>query len=224
MKKTLLFVYSIVCLSLLSGCSMLSMERRDAKYNYTKIQSGAFNDTVPVAVKDFEVKGVVFVESKVVYDMESGEKNGSEITFTDLMREAVKLGADDIINVRIDKTEYGTAEDKYRKDSIRDREVYAGRDYTSKNVVYKATAIAIKYTKALETNFCCNKNAEKPVIDKKINNTFTEPAGEVKIQAKSESSSNSRTTRSSSSKNSSSKNSNSSKEKPYSVFSSLTDK
>ena len=65
--------------------------------------------------------------SKVVYDLETGDKNGSEITSTQLMQEAVKLGAEDIINVRIDKTEINEVEDYYNKNTINDKEIFAGR-------------------------------------------------------------------------------------------------
>lgn len=87
--------------------------------------------------------------SKVVYDLETGDKNGSEITFAQLMQEAVKFGADDIINVRIDKTGINEVEDYYNKNSINDKEIFAGRKQFEKKIIYNATALAIKYTNAI---------------------------------------------------------------------------
>lgn len=170
LNKSLLFVCGILSLVVLSGCAVTS-SKRDARYNYTKMQSGRFNNTIPVALKDFEVKGVVFAESKIVFDNESGDGNGSEITFTQLMEEAVKLGADDIINVRIDKTEFGTAEDSYKKDPVTGDEKFAKRSYTSKTVIYKATAIAIKYTNAIIGNAPVSQlNNDAPVTAQKQDN------------------------------------------------------
>jgi hypothetical protein len=100
---------------------------------------------VPAPVKDFESKGIIFVESKVTIDI-NGEHNGSEITYEMLMKEAQKLDADDIINVRIDEIEDHTTLDKFSYES----DIFAGRQYIAKTYIYKATALAIKYTKTLE--------------------------------------------------------------------------
>jgi hypothetical protein len=56
---------------------------------------------VPLAVKDFESQGIIFVYSQEIID---NMKNvtGSKITYEMLMKEAKKLDADDIINVRVD--------------------------------------------------------------------------------------------------------------------------
>jgi uncharacterized protein YbjQ (UPF0145 family) len=63
---------------------------------------------------------------------------GSNITFSDLMQEAAKLEADDIINVRID------THANYTK-SVFDWLTGWSRTYT-----YTGTALAIKYTDKLE--------------------------------------------------------------------------
>jgi len=65
---------------------------------------------------------------------------GSEITYDLLIGEAKKLGADDIINVRIDRTDaslHGTFDWLF--------------GYTEK-YAYTANALAIKYTKAVAGN------------------------------------------------------------------------
>ena len=146
-NKNLIIIAAVIAVFCTAGCA--SQETRTASNKYSSIESAYFGKTVPVAVKDFEVKGVVFLNSKVVYDLETGDKNGSEITSVQLMQEAVKLGADDIINVRIDKTEIKEAEDYYNKNTINDKEVFAGRKYLEKKIIYNATALAIKYTNAI---------------------------------------------------------------------------
>jgi hypothetical protein len=59
-----------------------------------------------VGVKDFEVIGVVSVESAEIHRVgplgSSKTVEGSKVSYSDLMIEAAKINADDIIDVRID--------------------------------------------------------------------------------------------------------------------------
>ena len=110
--------------------------------NFTANLSGA-SDFSTVVVKDFVTLGIITVRSSEVH--RSGpfgfrkSIEGSKITFADLMQEAAKLEADDIINVRIDMNT------NYRK---------TGGDWIkgwTRTYNYTGTALAIKYTERLET-------------------------------------------------------------------------
>ena len=124
------------------------------------MKEGAYSKVTIPPVKDFVSKGIIFVESKVTIDV-NREKTGSEITNEMLMREAEKLGADDVINVKIDKIEAHKMTDSYDKDGY-----FIKRKYKQYNYIYKATGLAIKYTKAIEypvqnTTSLSNKKEEE---------------------------------------------------------------
>ena len=91
-----------------------------------------------VATKDFITLGVIFVNSVEEIDSE-GNHTGSKITHALLMREAVKLGADDILNVKIDVNE------KESKEKGR-----SGMEITVITYTYTGMALAIKYTDAVQ--------------------------------------------------------------------------
>ena len=100
-----------------------------------------WSDYATVAIKDYAVVGIVRVESEEVTRrgflgiVES--RKGSQVTYDLLVSEAKKIGADDIINVRIDRT---------------DKSLHGIFDwlvgYTEK-YAYTANALAIKYTRAI---------------------------------------------------------------------------
>jgi len=118
---------------ILAGC---------ANTNYTANMSGA-SDYATVAVKDFVTLGIVTVEkTEIHYASPFGfikRIEGSKITYADLMQEAARLEADDIINVRTDvNTSY--------KGSVFDWFTGWTRVYT-----HTGTALAIKYTDKLES-------------------------------------------------------------------------
>jgi hypothetical protein len=104
-------------------------------FNYPDAKS-SINELVvvnaPIAVKDYETLGIISAKSSEVFDAD-GNHTGSKITYEMLILEAQKLGADDIINLKIDINE------------IRDASVRPVR--TTYN--YTATALAIKYTTGL---------------------------------------------------------------------------
>ena len=110
--------------------------------NYSASMAGA-SDYSTVAVKDFTTLGIVTVRASEIHH--SGPLGftksieGSKITFSDLMQEAAKLEADDIINVRIDMNS------NYTKGAF---------DWLTgwtKTYSYTGTALAIKYTDKLDT-------------------------------------------------------------------------
>jgi len=111
--------------------------------DYSANMSGA-SDYATIAVKDFVTLGIVTVHATEIHHSSPfGFKKrieGSKVTFTDLMQEAAKLEADDIINVRIDTNANYTR-------SIFDWLFGWTRTYT-----HIGTALAIKYTDKVDTN------------------------------------------------------------------------
>lgn len=100
-----------------------------------------WSDYATVAIKDYTVVGIVRVVSEEVTRRGflgiASFHTGSQITYDLLISEAKKLGADDIINVRIDRTDaslHGTFDWLF--------------GYTEK-YAYTANALAIRYTKAV---------------------------------------------------------------------------
>ena len=98
--------------------------------------------------------GIIFVESTAVYDSHGNMLEGSRITYTMLMREAQRLGADDIINVRIDKIQrinrITTQETRVRQSSqpdgsFRQEEITVPVVSIRIETEYKASALAIRY-------------------------------------------------------------------------------
>ncbi len=96
-----------------------------------------WSDYAEIAVKDFEPVGVVRVTSKEVFKIGpfalKRSSIGSKVTYDMLIAEAVKLGAHDIINVRIDVV---------KKSSSSPFDFITG---TTREVEYIGTALAIKY-------------------------------------------------------------------------------
>ncbi|MCL1819001.1 MAG: lipoprotein [Spirochaetaceae bacterium] len=129
MKKTIIFA---AALAVLAACSTTDF----------RTDTVGWADSVDVAVKDFVSVGIVTLEAREV--VSTGplylftEHSGGRITHAALFAEAAKLGADDIMNVRIDiKTE--------EKATFFDWLTGSSTTY-----VYTGTALAIKYTTAVE--------------------------------------------------------------------------
>ena len=131
MKK---FLFIIAVLALFAGCR---------SYDLTTNKVG-WSNYADISVKDFTVMGIITVESQEVFTYGplgfQKDFQGSRIVWSDLMAEAAKLGADDIINVRIEETNVNN-----RKPRI--IEFFTGYTTTWK---YKATALAVKYTDAVD--------------------------------------------------------------------------
>jgi hypothetical protein len=131
MKKTIFLVLAAV---MFAGCTTTDLTTNKV----------GWSNYVTVSVKDFETVGVISLESQEVF--EAGplgfEKSlkGSRIVWSDLMAEAIKLGADDVVNVRVETT------DKNRR-RIAFFDWLLGYTYTYQ---YRATGLAIKYTDAVE--------------------------------------------------------------------------
>jgi len=110
--------------------------------DYSANAAGA-SDYAAIAVKDFVTLGIVTVQTiETHYSSPFGFKKrveGSKVTFADLMQEAAKLEADDIINVRVDTNA------NYTKGAF-DWLSGWSRTYT-----HTGTALAIKYTDKVDS-------------------------------------------------------------------------
>jgi uncharacterized protein YbjQ (UPF0145 family) len=131
-KKWFLLLIAIVLIAIVSSCASVP------KNDYAFPQAGSVN-SARLAVKDYQSLGVIFVNSTETIDG-NGNHTGSKITYEMLMREAIKLGADDVINIKIDVNEI--------------QEVVLASDGGGKVMKttynYTANALAIKYTDAIQ--------------------------------------------------------------------------
>ena len=109
--------------------------------DYTANVAGV-SDNVTLVVKDFITLGIVTVYSQEIHH--SGpfgfvkSVKGAKITYADLLHEATKLEADDVINVRIEMhSDYKTG-------------AFDWISGWNKVFKYTGTALAIKYTDMME--------------------------------------------------------------------------
>jgi len=125
--------WCVLAVLILAGCKSA---------DYTANAAGA-SDYVTVAVKDFITLGIITVEKTETHHAGPlgivKRIEGAKVTYADLMQEAARLEADDIINVRVDvNTSY--------RGSVFDWLTGWTRVYT-----HTATALAIKYTGKLDS-------------------------------------------------------------------------
>ena len=152
MKKSVLIIIVLIAAALVFGC-------RTYDKTVNRVGWSSYSD---ISVKDYTVAGIISLESQEVYSYGPfGFKKtfkGSRIVWSDLMAEAAKLGADDVINVRIEETNYNVRKGLggnmppenayytffYQPSII---EFFTGYSVTWK---YKATALAINYTNPID--------------------------------------------------------------------------
>jgi uncharacterized protein YbjQ (UPF0145 family) len=135
MKKLILVTGLVVFCFYFTGCFGLApaVSRPPASSDIESTQSKEGKvSSVHLVDKDFVSLGIIFVSSTATKNFSGAIIEGSEITFEMLMKEAVKLGADDIVNLRIDEFITGTGGG------------YIGSQRKT-YIEYKATALAIKY-------------------------------------------------------------------------------
>ncbi|MCL2443724.1 MAG: hypothetical protein FWD13_09735 [Treponema sp.] len=117
-----------------------------------------------VPMKDFNVLGIIFVESSATVDSDGNIIEGSRITYEMLMREAQKLNADDIINLKIDEIHNIIITEEVKIVPTREFDGAGGYrtvdrervvQVVTRTIDYKANALAIKYTNAV-TNIGIN--------------------------------------------------------------------
>jgi len=131
MKKISVFA-AVIVISFITvffnGCSTAAPAQSNIQ-NY-----GAFGD-VPVPVKDFESKGMVFTEVQFTISGD-GKINGKVFTYQELLKAAQKVGADAIVNVTIDRLVENVNEMGFSSN-------------VTKNEKWYGSALAIKYTNAI---------------------------------------------------------------------------
>lgn len=153
MKKVLMVIAALAAVIAFSSCSTLE--------ETTKNVSGE-SYYADLVVKDYETVGMVFVES--TEEIKSGGLfgenyvKGSKVTYYDLMKKAQELGADDIINVRID-----------RKQTLKQEGILIFKKRTV-TYNYYGSALAIKYKDA---------KAEMPVGDQKTSDLNLDSAADT---------------------------------------------
>ncbi|MDR2376359.1 MAG: hypothetical protein LBD96_07975 [Treponema sp.] len=127
------FMFVVVAVVVMAGCTSVD-------HTTSRVGWSSYAD---IAVKNFEAVGVVFLESQEVFEYGpfglSKSLKGSRIVWSDILAEAVNMGGDDIINVRIETTN--------QTERVKFIDFFTGYTLTYK---YKATALAIKYTEAVE--------------------------------------------------------------------------
>jgi uncharacterized protein YbjQ (UPF0145 family) len=99
-----------------------------------------WSDYAGIVVKDYEAVEIVIVKRSETFVYGplglSTTHTGSQITYEDLMQEAKRLGAHDVINVRIDRNETSETSLVSRLSGY------------ERVINYTATALAIRYTGA----------------------------------------------------------------------------
>ena len=106
------------------------------KRDFAFPQTGDISESGIVDVKDFTPVSLVFVKSTETIDT-LGTRTGSKITYEMLMREAARLNADDVINIRIDINQ---VEQRLRRPN--------GQEVLVTTFNYTASGLAIRYTTA----------------------------------------------------------------------------
>ena len=140
----LLMIAALAAIAIFASC-VTALPRSD----YTFPEAGSTNNAM-LTVKDYQSLGVIFVTSTEMIDG-NGNHTGSKITYEMLMREAIKLGADDVINIKIDVNEV--------------QEVISSANGTGKvlktTYKYTANALAIKYTDAMQGGVSASGSSNK---------------------------------------------------------------
>lgn len=159
MHKSALFPMVLV-----GTMALLTSSCQTASVDLTSNRTG-WSDYAKFAVKDFNVVGVVRVTSTETTTHSplnlSTEDKGSKITYDMLMSDAKKVGADDIINVRIDQQQTAVR-------TVLD--FFTG--YTDTKV-YTGNALAIKYKDAAPRSEHPTQGGDDPgVIQDKDSSTL----------------------------------------------------
>ena len=141
--------------------------------NFTANVTG-ISDYSIVAIKDFVTLGIITVRAEEVhYSSPLGfvrSVQGSKITYTDLMQEAAKLEADDIINVRIDMNANYT------------KGIFDWITGWTRTFTYTATALAIKYTDKVDAARDDPQLHGLPSVPEQTPAVRTTKSGEVELR------------------------------------------
>jgi len=138
MKKMAFFV--LVCIAM-AGCATITATREE-------VTSKGTIEQITLKEKNFTVIGTVFLTSSATIDGNGSIIDGSPVTYEMLMKEAKKLEADDIANLRIDtiqkNTEIQTLKHE-RTEYGNSISTVSQRIIAQRVVTYNAVALAIKY-------------------------------------------------------------------------------
>ncbi|MCL2196226.1 MAG: hypothetical protein FWB77_01280 [Treponema sp.] len=134
-KKCILHIIAVTTLAafIILGLASTTTKATDADYTVPII--GIVNNA-NIAVKDYTPVEIVFVSSKEIVDS-NGNHTGSKITYEMFMREAVKLQAHDVVNIKVDVN---------RKTETKK---INGKDVVVNTYTYKGMGLAIRYTNAI---------------------------------------------------------------------------
>jgi len=139
MKKGVFFVLVFI---ILVGCSTTTIANKE------KISFIGNFEEISIKEKDFIIVGRIFLTSSVIIDENEYIIDGSPITYEMLWKEAQKLNADEIINLKIDEIKKITEYQKLRLNHIDYQHsitVASQRIIAKREIIYNATALAIKY-------------------------------------------------------------------------------
>ena len=144
-------ILAIVLFAILAIGSTASAPRAVAETGIEFENRGTFGESVIIPVKDFESRGLVFTQVRLVRTERARSGGGSDVdiegnvlTYQALLREAHNLGADAIINVVIDTVETRTT---------------TGTGNNRESVIetrWFGSALAIRYTGLIENNITVN--------------------------------------------------------------------
>ena len=146
MKKRKKVIRHFVAVTVFVFCFMFG-SCATARIDHSYSLSGITQNINNLPLKDFVPVGIVFVNSTEVIDS-LGNHTGSKITYEMFMREAARLQAHDVINIRIDVTR-----------RVEQGQRVGGNVATVTTYIYTGTALAIRYTDAI-VSVC----AENPAI------------------------------------------------------------
>jgi len=139
MKKTVLL--ALACL-ILAGCATADATRE-------RVTSTGSVGQINLAEKDFIVVGMIFLTSSATIDANGSIIDGSPITYEMLLKEARKLEADDIANLRIDEIQKDTEIQTLKQERYeygKSITTVSQRITAQRIMTYNAAALAIKYT------------------------------------------------------------------------------
>ena len=145
-KLFVLVVFKVLFLMpvfiILTGCSTTITAQREKVTLTGKI------DQIILVEKNFTVLGIIFLTSTAIIDSNGSIIEGSPVTYEMLMKEAQKLGADDVVNLRIDEIQKNTEIQKLNHENIDYQQsitTVSKRIIVQREITYNATALAIKY-------------------------------------------------------------------------------
>ena len=135
--------FSVLAIIAFAGCSTTAIANKE------KISFIGNVGEISIKEKDFVILGRIFLTSSAIIDENGFIIDGSPITYEMLWKEAQKLGADEIVNLKIDEILKLTEYQRLRLEHIDYQYSIATASQkiiSKREITYNATALAIKYT------------------------------------------------------------------------------